>query len=58
MPPEIARTLVKYGVLGPILVWALYTNGRMTERLFAVLENNTRAFYELKNAIGGLHGRE
>jgi len=53
MHPEITKALIKYGVLGPILVWAFYTNEKLTNRMFdemlKALKNNTEAL----NAISG-----
>ena len=57
---NIAQIIARNGILAVILAWALYANHGMTERLFVVIENNTRAFVELKNSLDGRlgHGRE
>ena len=49
MPAPILKELIKYGVLGPILAWALWMNSKTTERLFNVIENNTKALQLIKS---------
>lgn len=50
---EVGQVLARNGVLAIILAWALYSNHNMVERLFIVIENNTRAFEEVKSALRG-----
>lgn len=50
---EIGQVLARNGVLAVILAWALYVNHNMVERLFVVIENNTRAFEEVKAVLKG-----
>lgn len=50
---EVGQVLARNGVLAIILAWALYSNHNMVERLFIVIENNTRAFEEVKAALRG-----
>lgn len=40
---SILNTLVRSGVLGAVLAWMLVQNQRLTEKMFEVIENNTRA---------------
>lgn len=48
----IGQTVARGGVLACILVWALWVNDKNTERLFTIVENNTRAMLEVKKACG------
>lgn len=40
-PAEILRALYKYGLLAPVLAWALWENSKNTERLIKVIETNS-----------------
>lgn len=54
---EVGQVLARNGVLALILAWALYSNHNLVERLFVVIENNTRAFEEVKSVLrGGEYG--
>ena len=54
---EVGQVLARNGVLAIILAWALYSNHNMVERLFVVIENNTRAFEGVKSVLqGGEYG--
>jgi len=54
---EVGQVLARNGVLAIILAWALYSNHNLVERLFVVIENNTRAFEEVKSVLrGGEYG--
>lgn len=50
---ELGKAIAKNGILSIVLAWALYSNHNMVERLFVVIENNTRAFEEVKAALRG-----
>jgi len=52
----IGGVLARAGVLGAILVWALWSNDKMVERLFVIIENNTKALIEVKKACGDRYG--
>jgi len=47
MSPEITKALIKYGVLGPVLIWAFWTNEKLSNLMFdellLALRNNTAA---------------
>ncbi len=47
MKPIYAK-LIESGVLGAVLAWALLANMRLTEKLFTVIENNTKALEMIK----------
>ncbi len=49
----IITTLIRSGVLGSVLAWALMQNMRMTERMFLLIENNTKALEKISNHIPG-----
>lgn len=51
IPGPILQTLIKYGILGPVLVWALMENSKTTAKLFSVIEANTKALTQLSNII-------
>lgn len=53
IPMPIMEALVKSGVLGAILVWALMQNAKLTDRSFKVLENNTKALLYVESAVTG-----
>lgn len=54
---EVGQVLARNGVLALILAWALYSNHNLVERLFVLIENNTRAFEEVKSVLrGGEYG--
>lgn len=54
----IGSTLARSGVLGVILVWALWSNHGLVERLFVIIENNTKALTEIRAiCTGGVHAR-
>lgn len=48
----IGQTVARGGILAVMLVWALWVNDKNTERLFTIVENNTRAMLEVKKACG------
>ena len=48
---EVGQVLARNGVLAIILAWSLYSNHNLVERLFVVIENNTRAFEEVKSVL-------
>ena len=48
----IGQTMARGGILAIILAWALWVNDKNTERLFTIVENNTRAMLEVKKACG------
>ena len=52
------QVIAEYGALGTILAFVLWTNYKLTNRLFKVIENNTSAFTELKNSINMLKRSE
>ncbi len=50
---EIGQVVARNGVLAVILAWALWMNHNLVERLFVVIENNTRAFEEVRSVLRG-----
>ncbi len=52
----IGGVLARTGVLGVILGWALWSNDKMVERLFVIIENNTKALIEVRKACGDKYG--
>lgn len=55
---EILRAFIRAGVLGIVLAWALWENTKMVERVFVVIDNNTKALSSFERAcqdrLGGL----
>lgn len=49
IPLSVLNALVKAGVVGAVLGWALWENSRDKDRLFTVVENNTAALVLLKS---------
>lgn len=57
MESPFGQVIARNGVLAIILAWALWSNHNMVERLFVVIENNTRAFEEVRSVLrGGEYG--
>jgi hypothetical protein len=56
---NIGQIIARNGILAVILAVMMWQNHGLVERLFTIVENNTKAFYEVKEACsGGDHGRE
>ena len=51
---DLGHLIARNGILAVILVYSLYVNHGLTERLFTVIENNTQALSEFKTAIKDL----
>jgi len=55
---EIMRAFIRAGVLGIVLAWALWENSKLVERVFVVIDNNTKALGAFERAcqerLGGL----
>lgn len=49
---SIGQIIARNGILAIILAFSLWSNSRLVERLFVVLENNTRAFEQLRDVCG------
>lgn len=49
LPMPIMTALIRSGVLGAVLAWALLQNVRLTEKLFSIIENNTAALHSIKS---------
>ncbi len=49
IPLSVLNALVKAGVVGAVLGWALWENSRDKDRLFKVVENNTAALMMIKS---------
>ena len=43
MESNLGQIVARNGVLAIILTWALWQNQNLIERLFALIENNTKA---------------
>lgn len=53
---NLGQLIARSGILGVFLAWSMYVNHGLTEKLFSLIENNTRAFQEMKSALeSGLH---
>ncbi len=50
MPSKVLEALVNAGAIGAVLAWALWEMSRDKERLFKVVENNTRALEMIKQS--------
>jgi len=42
LSPEVQRAMVKYGVLGPIVIWALWTIDKQQDRMFGDMLGEVR----------------
>lgn len=49
IPMPIIQALVKSGVIGAVLAWALIQNVRLTEQLITIIKNNTIAIEAIKS---------
>ena len=48
MESAIGQVIARNGILAVILCWALWANQSLVERLFVVIQNNTKVFEEVK----------
>jgi len=48
---QIFLELADYGIIGLLIGWLIWKDTKLTARIFKVIENNTKAFIELKNEI-------
>lgn len=53
----LGQVIARSGILAVILVWALWRNDIITERLFVIIENNTATMNAVKKACGDFDGR-
>lgn len=53
MTESILKEMVKAGILGAVLAWALWENSRMVERLFQAIERNTAALIRVEQYLSG-----
>ena len=44
---DLYMEFIKLGGLGLVLAWSLWRNEKLTDRLFSVIENNTKALHTL-----------
>ncbi len=51
MDPAFREVLMENGVAVAMLVWFATQNKQLVKRLFEVIENNTKAFAELKELV-------
>lgn len=47
----LMQIIARNGILAVILAWSMYVNHGLTERLLSLIENNTRAFQEMKSTL-------
>ena len=52
MESPFGQVIARNGVLAIILAWALWSNHNMVERLFTLIENNTRALQGVEATLG------
>jgi hypothetical protein len=52
MESNLGQLIARNGILAVILAWALWSNHGLQERLFVIIENNTKAFLEVKAVCG------
>lgn len=48
---NIGQLIARSGILAVILAWSMYVNHNLVERLFGLVENNTKALQEMKAAL-------
>lgn len=49
IPMPIIEALIKSGVVGAVLAWALIQNVHLTEELIKIVKNNTVAIESIKS---------
>lgn len=54
---SIGQILARNGILAIILAFALWSNHNLVERLFQIIENNTKVMEQVKEVCGGASGR-
>lgn len=47
---EVIKAFIKAGSLGIVLAWALWENSKLTERVFTVVDNNTRVLLRFETS--------
>ena len=50
MQTEVIKAFIKAGSLGIVLAWALWENSKLTERVFTVVDNNTRILQKFESS--------
>jgi len=53
MESTIGQIVARNGILAIILAFALWSNYNLVERLFQIIENNTKVMEQVKDACGG-----
>lgn len=53
---DLGKIVARNGILAVILAWSLWANQTLVQRLFVIVENNTKAMDELKEVCGHSHG--
>lgn len=49
MGAELIKAVIKSGILGIVLAWALWENSKLVDRVFIVIERNTKAISQFEN---------
>lgn len=52
----LGQIIARNGILAVILAWSMYSNHGLVERLFTVIESNTKAMTELRALISDKSG--
>ena len=50
----LLKELAGEGIIGLILAWFMFRNTRLTDKLFTIISNNTKAMTGLKGSVDGL----
>lgn len=51
---DLGQVFARNGILAVLLGWALWYNHGLVERLFTLIENNTRVMEKVEKACGGV----
>ena len=54
---SIGQIIARNGILAVILAFSLWSNHNLVERLFRIIENNTKVMEQVKDTCGGANGR-
>jgi hypothetical protein len=53
----LGQVIARNGILAVILAWSLWSNDKIVERLFVLIEGQTRALIEVKGVLERIEGR-
>lgn len=54
---SLGQLIARNGILAVILAWSMWSNHGLVERLFLIIENNTKALNKLDGCLDGRPGK-